>query len=77
MLSLVDAIIWADTSYKAKTEKEAVSAAPTWILSSTWDEGHILVLGNDKVGRIREVLDDIVDSFVNEYLAVHPKVDKD
>jgi len=38
-----------------------------------WDSGHTGFAGKEKIGKIREAVEDIVKEFINDYLAANPK----
>jgi len=42
----------------------------------TWDETIMGLIGEDKVGRIRDKIKDSVDGFIKDYLSVNPKGEK-
>jgi len=64
---LHDAINWADLARKSGTLAEM----PHFWRVPTWQQETLLVLGENKIGSIREEVADMTDAFVNDYIAAH------
>lgn len=45
----------------------------TRVTATTWGEGVVIVVGASKLKDVREHVQDLVDKFINDYLAVNPK----
>jgi hypothetical protein len=45
----------------------------TRVMATTWDKGVVIVGGASKLKDVRESVKDLVDAFINDYLAVNPK----
>jgi hypothetical protein len=51
-----------------------VIANDRFCLASTWSSSKLGLVGHDKIARVaRDVIGDLVDEFLNDYLSVNPK----
>lgn len=70
VLTMRDALKHANSDDKSEALLGTIRAG---FLGTTWQDDALLILGSEKLGRIRERLADMTNAFINDYFAANPK----
>ena len=63
----------ASVDLKLRQIVSTVNQSQELIAATTWDRGFVSLYGNDSVQRIKNVVDDLMTQFCNDFLKANPK----